>query len=262
MDSFRDRVVLITGAASGIGRALAHRLAAEGARIAAVDLQAAALDTLAGELRGPGHIACAVGDVTDLAGLRAAVATLEGQLGPTDLLIASAGIGRKTSADEFSALEINAHIQVNLIGVVNSIDAVLAGMRQRRRGHLAVLSSLASYRGLPLMAGYCASKAGVNALFDSLRVELTSFNIAVTTICPGWIRTPLTAPLRLASGDVMEVEQAARIIVEALRRRRPFLAFPARMVWQLRLLRYLPRPLSDWMTRRHLRRAARLLGSS
>ena len=111
-------------------------------------------------------------DVTDLAATRAAVKDLEGRLGPTDLLIASAGIGRKTAADTFSAEEVNAHIQVNLIGVVNAVDAVLAGMRERRRGHLVVLSSLASYRGMPFMAGYCASKAGVNALFDSLRLEL------------------------------------------------------------------------------------------
>jgi NAD(P)-dependent dehydrogenase (short-subunit alcohol dehydrogenase family) len=257
MDSFRDRVVLITGAGSGIGRALAQRLAAEGARIAALDRQAEGLDALAGEITT--GFARAVCDVTDLAAVRAAVAGLEQQLGPTDLLIASAGIGRKTSALEFQAEEVNAHIQVNLIGVINSIDAVLGGMRQRRRGHLAVLSSLASYRGLPFMAGYCASKAGVNALLDSLRVELRALNIAVTTICPGWIRTPLTANLKLPPADVMEVDLAVRIILDALRQRRPFIAFPARMAWQVRLLRYLPGPMSDWMTSRHLRRAARML---
>jgi NAD(P)-dependent dehydrogenase (short-subunit alcohol dehydrogenase family) len=258
MDSFRDSVVLITGAGSGIGRALAHLFAADGARIAALDLSFKGLDALAGELAGK-SVATAVCDVTDLAAVRAAVARLEQQLGATDLLVASAGIGRKTSADPFQAEEVNAHIQVNLMGVVNSIDAVLPGMRQRRRGHLAVLSSLASYRGLPFMAGYCASKAGVNALLDSLRVELRSHDIAVTTICPGWIRTPMTAPLHLARGEALEVDVAARIIRDALQRRRPFVAFPPRMVWQLRLLRYLPQPISDWMARRHLRRAALLL---
>jgi NAD(P)-dependent dehydrogenase (short-subunit alcohol dehydrogenase family) len=258
MESFRDRVVLITGAASGIGRALAHLVAAEGGRVAALDRQAKGLDALVGELAGQ-PVATAVADVTDLTAVRAAVAALEGQLGPTDVLIASAGIGHKTSAAEFRAEDVNAHIQVNLIGVVNSIDAVLAGMRQRRRGHLAVLSSLASYRGLPHMAAYCASKAGVNALLDSLRIELREFGIAVTTICPGWIRTPLTANLNLPAHEVMDVEFAARVIVAALHRRRPFIAFPARMAWHVRLLRYLPCPLSDWMIRRHLRRAALLL---
>ena len=127
--------------------------------------------------------------------MRDAVRQLESQTGPTDLLIASAGVGQETSADAFSAEVFSHVIQVNLIGVSNSIAAVLPGMRERRRGHLAALSSLASYRGLPRMAGYSASKAGVNALMDSLRVELRNYGIACSTICPGWIRTPMTAPL-------------------------------------------------------------------
>jgi NAD(P)-dependent dehydrogenase (short-subunit alcohol dehydrogenase family) len=258
MDPFRDRVVLITGAASGIGRALAHQLAAAGARIAALDRQGDGLDALARELAGK-PIARAVADVTDLAAVRDAVKHLEEQLGPVDTLIASAGIGRQTAAAAFDAAEVNVQIQVNLIGVVNSVDAVLAGMRQRRCGHLVVLSSLASYRGLPYLAGYCASKAGVNALFDSLRIELAPYNIGVTTICPGWIRTPLTAHLNLSRREVMEVEYAAKIILDAIRRRRPFIAFPAHQVWQVRLLRHLPGPISDWLTRRHLRRAEQLL---
>jgi NAD(P)-dependent dehydrogenase (short-subunit alcohol dehydrogenase family) len=258
MDEFRGRVVLITGAGSGIGRQLAVLLAAEGARVAALDRSAEGLATLAKQVNGS-PFAGRVADVTDLAATRAAVRELEEAVGPTDVLIASAGVGRKTTAEAFSAEEVNDHIQVNLIGVVNSIDAVLAGMRQRRRGRLVVLSSLASYRGLPFLAGYCASKAGVNALFDSLRLELRAFGVEVTTVCPGWIRTPMTAHLNLRPGEVMEVEYAARTILNAVRRRRPFLAFPPRMAWQVRLLRYLPRPVSDWIARRHLRRARELL---
>src|SRR5262249_41052010 len=131
MPPFTDRVALITGAASGIGRQLALQLAAEGARVAALDLQADGLEKLAAELPGK-PFARAVADVTDLAGMRQAVRDLEGQLGPTDLLIASAGIGCQTSALDFRAEDLNAQIQVNLIGVVNSIDAVLPGMRERR----------------------------------------------------------------------------------------------------------------------------------
>lgn len=251
--SFQDRVVLITGAASGIGRQLALTLAAEGARLAALDRQAAGLEALAAELKGK-PLATAVADVTDAAAVREAVACLEAQLGPTDLLIASAGIGAETSATDFRPEVMADVINVNLLGVVNSIAAVLPGMRERRRGHLAALSSLASYRGLPRMAGYCASKAGVNAVLDSLRVELRPFNIATTTICPGWIRTPMTAPLDVPVSDMMDVGEAARRIVAALRARRPFVAFPAHNVRQVRLLRYLPRALGDWMAYRYLLR--------
>jgi NAD(P)-dependent dehydrogenase (short-subunit alcohol dehydrogenase family) len=253
MTTLADRVVLITGAGSGIGRRIALDLAAEGARVAALDLRADLLEALAAELKGK-PVATAAADVTDLAAVREAAARLEAQLGPTDVLIASAGLGRETSALTFKAEDVNEQLRVNLLGVVNSIDAVLPGMRQRRGGHLVALSSLASYRGLPFMAGYCASKAGVNALLDSLRVELRPLGIAVTTLCPGWIRTPMTAPLSLPGVSMMDVDVAVRRMLGAVRARRPFLAFPAGSAWQVRLLRYLPRPVSDWMVGRLLAR--------
>ena len=248
-EGFADRVVLITGAGSGIGRRFAQVLAAEGASIAALDRSPESLAALAAELPGK-PFASAVADVVDVTATRAAVAELESRLGPTDLLLANAGIGRATSALDFKAEDVAAQIEVNLIGVANSVDAVLPGMRQRRRGHLAVLCSLASYRGLPMMAGYCASKAGVSALFDSLRVELTPLGIAVTTICPGWIRTPLTTNIEVPQPYMMEVDYAVGRMVRALRKRQPYIAFPPRAAWQVRLLRWLPCGLSDWLVRR------------
>src|SRR5262249_10549584 len=115
MESFSNRVAMITGAASGIGREIALRLADEGARIAALDRQSDALDRLAAELKGK-VLGCAVADVTDLAAVRAAVSKLEEQIGHTDLLVASAGIGIETPAETFRAEDFNAQIQVNLIG--------------------------------------------------------------------------------------------------------------------------------------------------
>jgi NAD(P)-dependent dehydrogenase (short-subunit alcohol dehydrogenase family) len=254
MHPFRDRVVLITGAGSGIGRQLALTLAGEGARIGALDIQPEGLESLGRELAGK-PFAQARADVTDRASVHAAVRQVEGALGATDLLIASAGIGRATPALTFSAEEVNAHIQVNLIGVVNSIDAVLPAMRERRSGHLVAISSLAYCRGLPRMAGYCASKAGVNALMDALRVELRPLGIHCTTVCPGWIRTPMTAPLGVPGRMLMDVDVAARTIIRAIETRQRFLAFPGKMVRQVWLLRYLPQALSDWLTLQQFRRA-------
>jgi NAD(P)-dependent dehydrogenase (short-subunit alcohol dehydrogenase family) len=234
-----------------MGRAVALALAAEGARIAAIDLQQPGLEQLAADLAGK-PIAWVVADVTDLAATRAAVAQLEQELGPTDLLLASAGVGRETCAQDFRGEEFEAVVRVNLVGVANSIDAVLPGMCRRRCGHLAALSSLASYRGLPRLAGYCASKAGVNALLDALRVELQPCGIAVTTVCPGWVRTPMTATVPIPESDKMEVKEAARRIVAALAARRSFVAFPAGQANRLRLLRLLPRRLADWLAARHL----------
>ncbi len=249
MDSFANRVVLITGAGSGIGRQLALLLAAEGATIAALDLRPEGLAALSAELAGK-RIATATGDVTDRGSLYPAVAELERQLGPTDLLFANAGIGRETAADPYNAEGIELQIRVNLIGVSNSIGAVLPGMLRRKSGHLVAISSLASYRGLPKMAGYCASKAGVNSLLEAVRIEVESQGIATTTICPGWIRTPLTKNIDVPQPYLMELDFAARQIVEAVRRRRVFFAFPGPSARRVGLMRLLPAGMSDWIVRR------------
>ncbi len=258
---FQDRVVLITGAGSGIGRQLARTLADEGALIAGVDLQGEALEKTIGELPA-GRAAWAAADVTDRTALRQAVAQLRERLGPVEVLIASAGLGFETSALAYRGEDIDTIIRVNLIGVSNSIDAVLPEMIERRRGHLVGLSSLASYRGLPRMAGYCASKAGLNALLDALRIELKPLGIAVTTLCPGWIRTPMTATVDVPMPGIMEVEDAARRMVEAIRQRRPFLAFPPRSARPIRLLGLLPSRASDWLLGRVLKPLAKKDGTS
>jgi NAD(P)-dependent dehydrogenase (short-subunit alcohol dehydrogenase family) len=252
MSSFANQVVLVTGAASGLGRQLALNLAAEGASIAALDLQPEGLGKLAADLGGK-PCAWAVGDVTNFAALREAVDKLQTRLGPVDALIASAGIGVETSALDFRAADFEAVVRVNLIGVANSVAAVLPGMLARRRGHLVAISSLASFRGLPRMAGYCAAKSGVNALMESLRFELKPSSIAVTSICPGWIRTPMTANLKLPMPHILEVEDAARRVLDAIRRRRPLYAFPWSSAWRVRLLRWLPPGLGAPLPRRDLR---------
>jgi short-subunit dehydrogenase len=252
MTDFRNRVALITGAAVGIGRQFALQLADAGAAVAAVDLDAAGLDKLADELKGKA-VATAVGDVTDRAALLQAVAELEKKLGPTDLLIANAGIGLETSLP-FSAAAVEAQVRVNLIGVANSIEAVLAGMIERKRGHIVGISSLASYHGLPRMFGYCASKAGLTSLLDGLRVELKPHGVAVTTVCPGWIRTRLTDKFAVPLPNMLEVDDAVRRILAAVAAGRAFYAFPQATLREVRLLRWLPTSWADWLVERRLRK--------
>jgi short-subunit dehydrogenase len=101
-----------------------------------------------------------------------------------------------------------------------------------------------------MMAGYCASKAGVSALFESLRVELAPLGIDVSIICPGWIRTPLTTNIAVPHPYMMEVDFAVARIIKAIRRKKHYLIFPPSAAWQVRLLRWLPGRLSDWLIRR------------
>ncbi len=253
MASFSNAVALITGAGGGIGREFARSLSADGAAIAAIDLNDDVLGGLRSELAGK-PLATAVADVTDRAGLFAAVEQLQKQLGPIDLLIANAGIGLETSALSFKAADIEAQVKVNLIGVANSIEAVLPQMLARGRGHIVGLSSLASYRGLPKMCGYCASKAGLNALLDGVRVETRPRGVFVTTICPGWIRTALTENVDVPKPYMMSPAFAVRKMIEAIRQKKEFIAFPAQAAWQVRILGCLPAGWSDALMRFLLRR--------
>jgi NAD(P)-dependent dehydrogenase (short-subunit alcohol dehydrogenase family) len=254
--SFAGRVALVTGAGSGLGRELARVLAEEGAAVAAIDLHGGPLQQLADELAAK-SFAWAVADVTDRSGLREATAELEGRIGAVDLLVANAGIGCETSALDFDAEAVAEIVRVNLLGAVNSIEAVLPGMLRRRHGQLVGISSLASYRGLPLMAGYCASKAGLNALLEGLRVELKPHGITVTTVCPGWMRTPMTAAVKIPMTGLMEAEHAARQILDAVNQQQPFFAFPRPLRRKMRLLSWLPASLSDWIVEQSWRKICR-----
>ena len=244
-------VALVTGAANGIGRNLALAYASAGTAVAAIDSDEDGLQSLQRTVveRG-GRAACAVADVSQADPLRESVRSLEGQLGPTDLLIASAGVGLETSVDCWSDENLAKVIEVNLLGVAYSIGAVLPGMMQRRRGHLVALSSVASCRGLPHIFGYSASKAGVNALMEGIRVETKPFGIFTTIVCPGWIRTRMTAELHDRLPTMMTPEEAARRIMRAVQRRKNYCYFPAPMAWRLRILQFLPASISDWILMR------------
>jgi short-subunit dehydrogenase len=245
------KVALITGAGSGIGRALALELGAKGTAIAAIDIHEEGLRWLSKEIGANKRlIAWKIADVTDSEGVKTQTAELEKELGPIDLLIANAGIGSETSALALDAGACARIIRVNLIGVSNTIAAVLPGMLRRQSGHVVAISSVASYRGLPRMLAYCASKSGVNAFMEGLRVEVRGHGVYVTTICPAWIRTPLTAQVNMPMENLLEADVAARLIVKAIERRLPFYAFPPKMVWRLRVLRWLPVNWQDGLIRK------------
>jgi len=245
-------MTLITGAGSGIGRALAQVLAREGHTIAAIDRREEGLLALADELKTP--FASAVADVTDPVALQQAVRDLETKLGPVDLLVANAGIGTETSGIAYNVDAMNLVMSVNLLGVSNSIGAVLPGMIERKRGHLVAISSVASYRGLPRMLAYCASKAGVNAIMDGLRVELKPIGIDVTTICPAWVKTPLTDKLEGNLDGLISVDEAVQEIHYAIRKKLKFYTFPRRMRWKLGFLLTWPLAWQDAMIRSMMNR--------
>jgi short-subunit dehydrogenase len=205
------------------------------------------LEQLANEIRQAGGTAAlAEADVADRPGLLAAVQSVRAQLGPVDLMVANAGVGAPTLLEPMNITQIESMFRVNVLGVVYSIEAVLPEMLQRGQGHIAAVSSLAAYKGLPGESAYCASKAAVNSYMEGLRVHLRGRKIAVTTICPGFIKTPMTDVNKFKMPWLMSAEKAAQRIVRALRRRVKVYNFP----WQTTLLMKLTRWVPDWLLAR------------
>jgi short-subunit dehydrogenase len=248
--AFADQVAVITGASSGIGWELAKALAARRWRVGLLARRADRLEALGKEITAAGGVAAwAPADVADRAQTLAAVADLRGRLGPVDLLIANAGLGAPTQLEPMNVPQVEGMLRVNILGVVYSVEAVLPEMLQRGRGHLAAVSSLSAYKGLPGESAYCASKAAVNAYLEGLRIQLRGRNVHVTTICPGFIRTPMTEVFEFKPPWLMEADEAARRIVRALARRRKVYNFP----WQTTLLVKATRWLPDWLIARVMR---------
>jgi short-subunit dehydrogenase len=244
------RTAVITGASSGIGRELARELAALGCRVGLVARRAEQLASLAEEVERAGvGAAWAAADVSRRDEVHAAVDAVRARLGPIDLLIANAGVGAPTLLDPVNVGDVEKMFRVNVFGVVYSVEAVLPEMLKRGRGHLAAMSSLAAYKGLPGESGYCASKAAVNTYMEGLRIQLREHGIFVTTICPGFVKTAMTEVNQFKMPFLLEADEAARRIVRALRRKVKVYNFPWRMSLLMKLLAWLP----DWLVAREMR---------
>jgi short-subunit dehydrogenase len=249
--SFANQVAVVTGASSGIGRALARALAADGAKVGLIARRKDQLETLAGEVAASGGTAAvAAADVGDRAQAQAAVEEVRGRLGPINLLVANAGVGAPTLIDPMNVGDVEKMLRVNVLGVVYAIDAVLPEMLHRGCGHLAAVSSLAAYKGLPGESAYCASKAAVNTFLEGLRIQLRDRGITVTTVCPGFVLTPMTEINDFDMPWLLQPDEAARRIVGALRRKKAVYNFP----WQMTLLMKVTAWLPDWVMARSMRK--------
>ena len=243
---------MITGASSGIGRALALELARRGARLGLVARRASVLDEIVGEVETGGRKAIALAaDVRDAPALRAAADRLRAEFGRIDLLIANAGIGTTADAAEMQPDDIASVININVLGAANSVAAVAPEMVAQGGGQLVVISSLAAYRGLPKSAAYCASKAAVSAFFESVRLDLQPRGIAVTIIHPGFIKTPLTAGRHADMPFLMELDDAVKLIVRAIEKKKKSYAFPWQLASIVRLGIVMPIFMYDWIARRN-----------
>ncbi len=244
-----ERVAWVTGAGSGIGRGLTLRLARDGWMVAASARSTSDLDSLAAE---SDRIRAYPMDVTDTDAVAVGVQRIEATLGPIGLAVLNAGTYVPVSAKGFSAEKFGVNFTVNVQGTANCLEAVMAPMIARRAGHIAVVSSLTGYVGLPTASAYGATKAALINMCEALEPELEAEGVKMTVITPGFVDTPLTRKNDFPMPFLISTEDAVERIVKGLDAGKFEIAFPLRMSLAIRLLAALPHGLRLMATRRML----------
>jgi len=236
--------VVLTGSCGGIGRTVAAALLESGASVALVGRDESVLASLVA--LAPDRARSYTPDVSDTDAMNAVAADWMASFGLPDVVIANAGVAGGFDSSEAGDLAVMKRmLEINLLGVATTFQPFIAPMRERRRGTLVGMASIAGWRGMPGNGSYAASKGGLIRYLQSLRAELRPYGVTVTTISPGYVRTPLIAGNTMHMPGMIEPQEAARRIVAAIRSGREKVTVPKRTGLISRALGILPDPVLD-----------------
>ena len=245
--------IVITGASSGLGAALAKAYAGPQVALGLLGRDRQRLDATAQacEARGARVTTEAI-DVTDSPAMASWLCQFD-RLCPIDLLVANAGTsaGPGPESPSEGAEGAGRQIRVNLLGAIDTVEPLLPALCARKRGRVAVVASIAAYRGLPYSPGYCASKAGLRAYAEALRARLEQHNIGVTVVCPGFFDSPMTDRFDGPTPFLLSSDAAARIVKRGIDRGRRRVAFPLPLVLGLQFCDFAPAMIGDAILRRY-----------
>jgi short-subunit dehydrogenase len=243
----QPRHIVITGASSGLGAALAVHYAQKGVRLYLGGRNAIRLQMVADACLAKGaEVFIHTVDIKNAHGVNEWLATLQATE-PFDLIIANAGISGGTAEGLEGIQQITDIFRTNIEGVANTLAPVIPAMQQAKKGQLALISSLAGFRGFPGAPAYCASKAAVKVYGEALRGLLRPDGIRVSVVCPGYIKTPMTDTNTFKMPLMIPADKAARYIADGLAKNRPLIAFPSLLYVIVWMLMVLPARLVDWL---------------
>jgi len=239
--------ILITGASKGIGAALAVEYAAPENFLAISGRNADRLHAIAQQCRNKGaRVEIKILDVTDVSGMSQWISNVDARV-CLDLVIANAGIAGGVDGAGKGPIATRKIFKTNIDGVINTVIPILNSMEKRRRGQIAIMSSLAAFRGIPSTPAYSATKAAVRVWGESLRARYAANGIKISVICPGFVQTGMTANNPFSMPLIISSGKAAKIIRRGLERNTARIAFPRRMYFFAWLFGILPPSMSDWL---------------
>ena len=246
--NFENKVVLVTGASSGIGKAIAIQLLKENCNLILVARRTEVLEKLINQSPTTNNrsliIKC---DVSKKDEVVSAYKIIEEKFGGVDAAILNSGVGHTVTVKNYNSFYAEEIFGVNVLGMVYWIEQLLPGFVKKKSGTIVGVSSLADNRGFSGSGFYCASKAAASIYLEGLRVELKRYGIKVITVKPGFVKTPMTAQNNFKMPFLMEPEEAARIIIDGIKKEKGIIQFPWQMVLLTRIVGLIPGSLYEWL---------------
>ena len=251
--NFDNKVVVLTGASSGIGYHLAKLLPKENSSLALIARRKNILDQLVNELKKPNtKIKAYQCDVGKLAEVQNTFNDIKRDFGKIDIAILNAAISLRTDIRNYSASLGKEIFETNTLGIVNCVEQLLPDFIERKNGMIVGVSSLAESRGFSKSGFYNASKSAVSLLLESLRIELKPYNIKVITIKPGFVKTSMTDKNEFYMPFLMDVDKAAKIILKGIKKEKKIIQFPLPVVIGAKIFKFMPNWLFDFLISKRL----------
>ena len=238
--NFKNSVILITGASSGIGYQLVKDLALEGAKLALLSRRIELLDSLANDLKDQTIIHNYRFDVTNKVEVAETISKVKKDFGRIDIAILNSGVAFRSSVLDYKSEEAEKTFNTNVLGAVYCIEQLLPDFISEKRGAIVGISSLGDGKGFPKSGFYSASKAAFTILLESLRIELKKYNVKVVTVKPGFVKTAMTDKNEFKMPFLMSVEEGSKIILDGLKKDKRIIEFPWQTTLGAKILRMMP----------------------
>lgn len=248
-----NKVILLTGASTGIGKELVRQLAKENVKLAILSRRKELLDNLTKEINSPSRILAYKCDVRDFNEVKSVYSQIKSDLGEIDIAILNSGVSYRMSESSFELDKAREIFDTNFFGVINFIHLLKEDFIKRKSGVIVGVSSLADTRGFPASGFYCASKSALSIFLESLRIELKKHNISVITVRPGFVRTPMTDKNEFYMPFLMEADKAAEIIIRDIKKNKRIIEFPFLLSLMVKILKILPNGIFEYLSSKKLK---------